>query len=101
MIINSNNINEILNTDKLVVLECGAEWCGPCKAIKPILDDIEKTYNGIIVGTCDVDESPEIPEKFNIRNVPTILFIKNNEVLDRTVGAQPKQTILDKINILK
>ena len=83
---------------KLIVLDCGASWCGPCQHIAPIIDEVAKEYEGKAeVLKCDVDESPEIPAKYGIRNVPTVLFIKNGEMKERLVGAQPKSAYVEKI----
>ncbi len=83
---------------KLIVLDCGASWCGPCQHIAPIIDELAKEYEGKAeIFKCDVDESPEIPAKYGIRNVPTVLFIKNGEMKDRLVGAQPKSAYVEKI----
>lgn len=83
---------------KLIVLDCGASWCGPCQHIAPIIDELAKEYGGKAeVLKCDVDESPEIPAKYGIRNVPTVLFIKNGEMKERLVGAQPKSAYVEKI----
>lgn len=83
---------------KLIVLDCGASWCGPCQHIAPIIDELAKDYEGKAeVLKCDVDESLEIPAKYGIRNVPTVLFIKNGEMKERLVGAQPKSAYVEKI----
>lgn len=83
---------------KLIVLDCGASWCGPCQHIAPIIDELAKEYEGKAeVLKCDVDESLEIPAKYGIRNVPTVLFIKNGEMKERLVGAQPKSAYVEKI----
>ena len=97
--INDTNFNQLVeNESKLVVLDCGATWCGPCQHIAPIIDELSKEYEGkVVIGKCDVDESPEIPGKFGIRNVPTVLFIKNNELKDKLVGAQSKSAYKQKI----
>ncbi|MBR1769817.1 MAG: thioredoxin [Bacteroidales bacterium] len=90
---------QLLNEEKkLIVLDCGASWCGPCQHVAPIIDELAAEYEGKAeVLKCDVDESPEIPAKFGIRNVPTVLFIKDGELKDRLVGAQTKSVYKEKI----
>lgn len=100
--INDTNFEEkVLAETKLVVVDCGAEWCGPCKRVAPIIDELAEEYEGkAVIGKCDVDQAPSIPAKFGIRNVPTVLFIKNGQLLDRMVGANPKNAYKDKIEEL-
>ncbi|MBP3254347.1 MAG: thioredoxin [Bacteroidales bacterium] len=97
--INDNNFEQFVNAQSgLVVLDCGATWCGPCQHIAPIIDELAKEYEGkALIAKCDVDDSPEIPSKFGIRNVPTVLFIKNGELKDKLVGAQSKSSYKEKI----
>ncbi|MBR1627308.1 MAG: thioredoxin [Bacteroidales bacterium] len=97
--INESNFQQnVMEESKLVVLDCGATWCGPCQHIAPIIEELAKEYEGkAVVAKCDVDESPEIPAKYGIRNVPTVLFIKNGEVIERMVGANSKSAYKEKI----
>lgn len=97
--IKDTNFEELVMKEKrLVVLDCGATWCGPCQHIAPIIEELAKEYEGkAVVGKCDVDDSPDIPAKYGIRNVPTVLFIKNGELLDRMVGANSKNAYKEKI----
>ncbi|MBR1775173.1 MAG: thioredoxin [Bacteroidales bacterium] len=97
--INDTNFEElVMNEKKLVVLDCGATWCGPCQHIAPIIEELAKEYEGkAVVAKCDVDEAPDIPSKYGIRNVPTVLFIKNGELLDKMVGANSKNAYKEKI----
>ena len=97
--INESNFQQkVMEESKLVVLDCGATWCGPCQHIAPIIEELATEYAGkAVVAKCDVDESPEIPAKYGIRNVPTVLFIKNGEVLERMVGANSKSAYKEKI----
>ncbi len=97
--INDSNFEElVVKESKLVVLDCGATWCGPCQHIAPIIDELAKEYEGkAVVAKCDVDEAPEIPSKFGIRNVPTVLFLKNGNLLDKMVGANSKNAYKEKI----
>ena len=100
-IITDANIAEIEAAGLPIVIDFSATWCGPCKKIAPIIEELAEEYAGrVVVGTCDVDECDELTAKFGIRNVPTVLFIKNGEVVDRHVGAAPKKVFVDKINAL-
>ena len=101
MVITDANFQEVLGGAQPLVLDFSATWCGPCKKIAPIIEELAEAYAGrVVVGTCDVDECDELTAKFGIRNVPTVLFIKNGEVVDRHVGAAPKNVFVDKINAL-
>jgi len=91
----------VLKSDKPVVVDFGAEWCGPCKAIMPIIEEMSAEYEGrAIVGKVDVDVAPGIASKYGIRNVPTVIFIKNGEVVDKQVGAVPKSTLTAKLDAI-
>ena len=92
------NYEEIAATDKLILIDFWAQWCGPCRMLSPTIYDLANEYEGkAVIGNVDVDDNPDIAEKFSIRNIPTILFVKNGEVVDKTVGAVPKNEIIDKI----
>ena len=91
-------LNEVLATDKLVVIDFWAEWCGPCKMVGPIIDQLGEEYKDrVVVGKIDVDNNDEATSKYGIRNIPTILFIKNGEVVDKVVGAGAKTLFSEKI----
>lgn len=100
-IITDSNFAELLAAGQPLVIDFSATWCGPCKKLAPIIEELAGEYEGrVTVGKCDVDENEELCARFGIRNVPTVLFIKGGEVVDKHVGAAPKQTIADKINAL-
>ena len=91
-------LNEVLATDKLVVIDFWAEWCGPCKMVGPIIDQLSEEYKDrVVVGKIDVDNNDEATSKYGIRNIPTVLFIKNGEVVDKVVGAGAKTLFSEKI----
>lgn len=95
------NLEEVLQTDKLVVIDFWAEWCGPCKVVGPIIDEISKEYKDkVVIGKVDVDNNDEAATKYNIRNIPTILFIKNREIVDKVVGVTSKKPLVEKIDQL-
>lgn len=89
---------DVLASDKLTVVDFWAEWCGPCRAIGPVIEDLSKEYNGkISVGKVNVDHNPEVSINYGITSIPAILFFKNGQVVDRLVGAQPKSNFVKKI----
>ena len=88
----------VLKSEKLVIVDFWAEWCGPCKAITPILDEISNEFGDkVLIGKVNVDEVKEIPVKYGIRSIPTLLFFSNGEITRQEVGLQSKQTLVDSI----
>jgi thioredoxin 1 len=92
------NFDEIIKTDKPVLVDFWAEWCGPCKMIGPVVEELAGEYEGkVIIGKLDVDSNPEISAKFGIRSIPTLLVIKNGQVVDKQVGAVSKAVLSQKL----
>ena len=84
-----------------LVLDFSATWCGPCKKIAPDIEALAEEYEGrVIIGKCDVDDNDELTSKFGVRNIPTVIFLKNGEVVDKTVGAATKAAFAEKIEAL-
>ncbi len=95
------NIKEIINSGKPVVIDFWAEWCGPCRMVGPIVEELAKEYDGkVVVGKMDVDENVDTPQEYGIRNIPTILFFKDGQVVDKQVGATQKSVLAAKIEAL-
>ena len=88
------NYETTVSTDKLVVIDFWASWCGSCRMIAPVVEELAKEYNGtVIVGKVNVDEEEELASKFSISSIPTLLFIKNKKVVHKEVGAKDKETL--------
>ena len=100
--VNDSNFDAMVTGSELpVVVDFWATWCGPCRAISPIVDQMAEKYAGrVSVVKCNVDDSTDIPVKFGIRNIPTLLFFKNGELVDRMVGAVPQAEIEKKIEAI-
>ena len=94
------NFEELaMNSDKAVLVDFWAEWCGPCRMVGPHVDALSSEYEGkAVVGKVNVDNNPSIAAKFGVRNIPTIIFLKNGEVVDKVVGAQSKEALAEKLD---
>ncbi|MGC9330701.1 MAG: thioredoxin [Bacteroidales bacterium] len=100
--ITTENFEElVIKSDKPVVVDLWAEWCGPCRMLSPIMEELSTEYDGkAIIGKVDVDSNPDIAAKYGVRNIPTVLFVKEGEIVDKQVGAVPKSTLAAKLDAI-
>lgn len=100
--ITTDNFEElVVKSDKPVVIDLWAEWCGPCRMLTPIMEELGTEYDGkAIIGKVDVDSNPDIAAKYGVRNIPTVLFVKDGELVDKQVGAVPKSTLAAKLDAI-
>ncbi|MFQ3214513.1 MAG: thioredoxin 1 [Marivirga sp.] len=96
--ITDSNFEEIIKSEQPILVDFWAEWCGPCKMIGPVVEELASEYEGkAVVGKVNVDENPNVSAKFGIRSIPTLLVFKGGEVVDKQIGAVPKQVLADKL----
>lgn len=97
--ITDQNFNDIIRSNQIVLVDFWAEWCGPCKIIGPVVEELAVEYEGkAIIGKVDVDSNPEVSAKFGIRSIPTLLVFKNGEVVDKQIGVVSKNVLSQKID---
>jgi len=100
IVVSDRNFDQTVKTYPLLVVDCWAAWCAPCRAIAPIVEALAKEYSGkIVFGKLNVDENPETAQRFGIMAIPTLLVMKNGEEVDRIVGALPKSQLEEKIKL--
>lgn len=93
--VNKNNFEEVKNSDKTVLLDFYADWCGPCRMVSPLVDEIAEENPQYLVGKINVDQEPELAHAFNVLSIPTLVVIKNGKIVNQSAGARPKEDILD------
>ena len=99
--ITDSNFDELVAQGQPMVVDFWATWCGPCKKIAPDIEALAEEYEGrVLIGKCDVDDNDELTGRFGVRNIPTVLFIKDGEVKDKTVGAVTKAQLEEKVKAL-
>lgn len=92
------NFEEVIKSDKPILIDFWAEWCGPCKMIGPIVEEMAGDYEGkAIIGKVDVDSNPSVAQAFGIRSIPTLLFFKDGQIVDKQIGAVPKTILTQKL----
>jgi len=97
--INDSNFDQIIAGDQPVMIDFWADWCGPCKMIAPTVEELAAEFEGkAVVGKLDVQDNAQIPHRFGVRNIPTLLFFKNGQLVDKQVGVVPKAILAQKLN---
>ena len=100
--ITPSNFEQIFGSENLLLIDFWAEWCGPCKMLTPIIEELSVEYSqkGVTIAKCDIEANNDLAVRFGIRNIPTILFFKNGQIVDKQIGAVPKHTLEEKIKNL-
>ena len=93
--ITNDNIEELLNSGRTLLIDFYADWCGPCRMVAPIVDQIAEEKTDIAVGKINIDEQPELAEKYGVMSIPTLIVIKDGEVVNKGTGVQPKGKLLE------
>ncbi|MCR4570386.1 MAG: thioredoxin [Bacteroidales bacterium] len=95
----NTTFEDLLQDSRLVIVDFWATWCGPCRMLSPLLDEVEEAMSDkIVVVKVNVDDADEVAAQFRIMNIPTLLFFKNGQIVDKTVGAMPKSALIERIN---
>lgn len=95
MIVNKDNFEQVRNSEKTVLLDFYADWCGPCRMVSPLVDQIAEENPQYLVGKINVDNEPELAQSFGVASIPTLVVMKNGKIINQSAGAKPKQQILD------
>jgi len=99
--VNDSNFAQLLSSAPVVLVDFWAPWCGPCRSLAPTIAEIAEEYEGrVVVAKCNVDDCEETPVQYGIRSIPTVIFFKNGEIADRTMGALPKSQLVEKLEAL-